>query len=125
MIDGEASGKVLSAAFKVHTALGPGLLEKVYEECLHYELLKIGLQVERQKPMPLVYETVKMDCGCRLDLFVEKSLIVEVKAVEVFNDVHIAQLLTYLRLSNIRLGLLLNFKVVHLCDGIKRIYNKK
>ena len=125
MIDGEVSGKVLNAAFKVHTALGPGLLEKVYEECLCYELLKTGLEVERQKPMPLVYETVKMDCGYRLDLFVEKSLVVEVKAVEVFNDVHTAQLLTYLRLANIKLGLLINFKVVHLRDGIKRIYNNR
>lgn len=96
MNENELSNIVIGLAIKVHSALGPGLLESAYEECLFYEIQKAGLFVEKQKPMPLVYETVKLDCGYRIDLMVEKKLILELKSVEVLNDVHFAQLLTYL-----------------------------
>jgi GxxExxY protein len=109
---------------RVHSALGPGLLESAYEACLHYELTKGGLRVEAQKPLPLVYQTVKLECGYRVDLLVESKLIIEVKAVESLAEIHFAQVLTYLRLSNLRLALLLNFNVVHMKDGIRRIVNK-
>ena len=108
---------------KVHTALGPGLLESAYEECLFYEIAKRDVQVEKQKPMPLIYEAVKMECGYRVDLMVGGKLIVEVKSVEALNDVHLAQVLTYLKLSSCKLGLLLNFKVARMRDGIKRVIN--
>lgn len=108
---------------KVHSALGPGLLESAYEECLFYEIVKQGVHVEKQKPMPLVYEAVRMDCGYRVDLMVGGKLIVEVKSVEALNEVHLAQVLTYLRLSHCKLGLLLNFKVARMRDGIKRVIN--
>jgi len=108
---------------RVHTALGPGLLESAYEACLQYELIKSGLRVEVQKPLPLVYESVKLECGYRVDLLVEGKLIIEVKAVEALAEIHFAQVLTYLRLSNLRLALLLNFNVVHMKDGIRRIVN--
>jgi GxxExxY protein len=113
--------KVLDYAFKVHTALGPGLLESAYEECLFYEISKNGLRVERQKALPLVYEEVKLDAGYRLDLLVEGNVIIEIKAVECFTDVHLAQIITYLRLSKCHRGLLINFNVAHLKDGIKRV----
>jgi GxxExxY protein len=99
------------------------LLEAVYKECLLYELLKIGLRVEKEKPYPLVYDEIKLDCGFRADLVVESKVIVEIKCVDALIDIHKAQLLTYLRLSGCRLGLLLNFKVLHLRDGIKRVVN--
>lgn len=117
----EVSGAVVNASLKIHRALGPGLLESAYEECLHYELLKTGLHVERQKPLPLVYETVKMEIGYRVDLLVERCVIVEVKAVEALNDVHRAQVITYLKLSGCKLGLLINFHVALLKDGIQRL----
>lgn len=106
---------------KVHTALGPGLLESAYEECLSFEFSRAGLRFERQKPMPLVYETVKLDAGYRVDLLVEGQVIIEVKSVEALTDVHTAQVLTYLKLSGCKLGLLINFHVAHLRDGIKRL----
>jgi GxxExxY protein len=108
----------------VHSALGPGLLESAYEACLQYELIKSGLRVEVQKPLPLVYESVKLECGYRVDLLVESKLIIEVKSIEALAEIHFAQVLTYLRLSNLRLALLLNFNVVHMKDGIRRIVNK-
>lgn len=117
----EVSGAVVNASLKIHRALGPGLLESAYEECLYYELLKTGLHVERQKPLPLVYETVKMEIGYRVDLLVERCVIVEVKAVEALNDVHRAQVITYLKLSGCKLGLLINFHVALLKDGIQRL----
>jgi GxxExxY protein len=113
--------KVLDCSFKVHTALGPGLLESAYEECLLYELKKLGLMVEKQKPLPLVYEEVKLDVGYRVDLFVENKIIIEIKSVDALADIHMAQILTYLKLSGCRLGLLINFNVRHLKDGIKRV----
>ena len=99
-------------------------LESSYEECLFYELNKTGLFVEKQKPLPLVYEEVKLDVGYRIDLFVEKKVIIEIKAVETFNDIHLAQVLTYLKLSDCELGLLINFNVTLIKDGFKRVVNK-
>jgi len=123
MNENELSNIVIGLAIKVHSALGPGLLESAYEECLYYETLKSGLLVVRQKPMPLIYESVKLDCGYRIDLMIENKLILELKSIEALNDVHLAQLLTYLKLSNCKLGLLINFNVARLKDGIKRVIN--
>ena len=117
----EVFKKVLDCSFQVHTALGPGLLESAYEECLYYELVNAGLKVEKQKPLPLVYKDVKLDAGYRVDLFVEKSVVVEIKSVEALADIHLAQILTYLKLLGCKLGLLVNFNVRHLKDGIKGV----
>ena len=119
----EISGQVVDAAIKVHSALGPGLLESAYEACLFYELGKRGLSVERQKIQPIVYEGVTIDVGYRMDLFVEGVVVVELKAVERLAPIHEAQLLSYLRLSGSKLGLLLNFNVTRMADGIKRMVN--
>ena len=108
---------------KLHSSLGPGLLESSYQECLYYELIKLDLSVEKQKPLPLIYENVKLDCGYRIDLLVERNVVIEVKAVDMLAPIHLAQILTYLRLSKIRTGLLINFNVVRLKDGIKRVAN--
>ncbi|WP_462319425.1 GxxExxY protein [Marinilabilia sp.] len=113
--------KVLDCSFQVHTALGPGLLESAYEECLYYELTQIGLKVEKQKALPLVYKEVILETGYRIDLIVENSIIIEIKAVDSLSDIHLAQILTYLKLSNCKLGLLVNFNVRHLKEGIKRV----
>ena len=113
--------KVLDCSYRVHTALGPGLLESAYEECLFYEISKTGIYVEKQKPLPLIYEEVKLDNGYRVDILVDQKIIVEIKSVEGLADVHMAQVLTYMKLSNCRLGLLVNFNVKHLRDGIKRL----
>lgn len=121
MNENQKSKIILDCAFKVHTKLGPGLLESAYRECLAYELIKAGLTVEKEKPMPLVYEEIKMDCGYRIDILVEKKVVIELKVVEAFNDVHFAQTLTYMKLSNCKLGLLLNFYTKSLKDGIKRL----
>lgn len=115
------ANRVVNASIKVHKNLGPGLLEGVYETCLYYELNKEGLEVEKQVKLPIVYDGIKLDADLRLDIWVEKSLIVEIKSVEVLLPVHQAQLLTYLKLTNNRLGLLINFNVVLLKQGIKRI----
>jgi GxxExxY protein len=120
--DVERVGKsVLDAAYRVHTALGPGLLESVYETCLAYEIQANGLAVESQVAVPVTYRDVRLEDGLRLDLLVEKCVIVEIKAVETMNPVYEAQLLTYLRLTGTRLGFLINFTVPHLKDGIKRM----
>jgi GxxExxY protein len=108
---------------KVHSALGPGLLESAYQECLCFELLKAGFFVEKQKPMPLVYSQVRLDVGYRVDIMVERRLILEIKSVEALTDIHLAQVLTYLRLANCRLALLMNFNVLHLREGIRRVVN--
>jgi GxxExxY protein len=123
MNENELSKIVVDCIFKVHKNIGPGLLESAYEECLFYELSKTGLLVERQKPLPLFYETIKMEIGYRLDFLVDNKLVIEVKAVEALNDVHKAQVITYLKLSGCKLGLLVNFNVVLIKDGIKRIVN--
>jgi GxxExxY protein len=118
----ERVGKaVLDASFKVHTALGPGLLESVYETCTAFETRESGLQVATQVALPVTYRDIKMDAGLRLDMLVEDCVIVEFKSVETMNPVYDAQLITYLKLTGIRLGFLINFNVVHLKDGIKRI----
>jgi GxxExxY protein len=123
MIENKLSELAIGCAMKVHTALGPGLLESAYEECLYYELCKSNLFVEKQKPMPLIYEDVKLDCGYRIDIMIENKLVLEIKAVEKFNEIHLAQILTYLKLSKCQLGLLLNFNTLHLKNGIKRVIN--
>jgi GxxExxY protein len=124
MTENEISEKILGCAIQVHRELGPGLLESSYEECLYYELIQSGLIAEKQKPLPLVYKDVKLDCGYRIDLLVEKMVIVEVKSVESLNDIHLAQVLTYLKLSKCKLGLLMNFNVILLKSGLKRVVNK-
>jgi GxxExxY protein len=121
--ENELSNIAIGCAIKIHKALGPGLLESAYQACLHYELTQNGLSVEKEKPLPLTYEAVKLECGYRVDLLVENKLIVEVKTVETMHPVHLAQLLTYLKLSNCKLGLLINFNVPLLKDGIKRVIN--
>jgi len=113
--------EVIGAAIEVHRALGPGLLESVYEECLSYELGLRGLHFERQKPLPVVFKEVKLDCGYRLDLLVSNSVVVEIKAIEALLPVHEAQILTYLKLGGWNIGLLINFNVPVLKDGIRRI----
>lgn len=123
MEDNTLTEKVIGCAIQVHRQLGPGLLESIYEECLVYELYKSGLSVERQKAMPVVYDDLRMDAGYRVDLFVEERVIVELKSVETLTDVHLAQLMTYLRLADCRFGLLINFNVVLLKNGLKRVLN--
>ena len=123
MVENDLSQIIIGCAIKVHTALGPGLLESAYEECLYYELVKEGLKVEKQKALPLIYEEIKLEVGYRLDLIVEDKVIIEIKACEGLNDVHLAQVLTYLKLSNVKLGLLINFNVTRVKDGIKRVVN--
>lgn len=123
MTENELSHKIIGCAMKVHTALGPGLLEKAYEECLFFELKQAGVEVSKQKSLPLLYGDVVLDVGYRLDLWVENKVVVEIKAVDAFNAVHLAQVLTYLKLSKCKLGLLINFNVCSLRDGIRRLVN--
>ena len=113
--------QILKYAFKVHTELGPGLLESSYKECLFYVLNKNGIYTEKEKALPLIYEEIKMEIGYRVDLMVEHKVIVEIKTVEAFAEVHTAQVLTYLKLSGCKVGLLLNFHTAHLKNGIKRL----
>jgi len=114
---------IISAAIDVHRALGPGLLESAYEACLAFELAERGLKIERQKPLPVIYRQVKLDCGYRLDLLVEEAVIVEVKTVDRIAPIHKAQLLSYLRLSGRKVGLLMNFNVEVLKNGVVRLVN--
>ena len=123
MNENDISGKIIGCAISVHKALGPGLLESAYEECLIFELKEAGLKVEQQKPLPVVYREVKLEAGYRVDLLVENQVVVELKSVDALNDVHTAQVLTYLKLSGCKLGLLINFNVFKLVDGIKRYKN--
>ena len=123
MTENEISKQIVDAAFKIHIRLGPGLLESVYEAVLAYELRKRGLRVERQKVIPVVYEEVRLDEGFRADLVVEDKVIIELKSVEAIARVHKKQVLTYLRLSNLRLGLLINFGEELIKDGISRVVN--
>jgi len=122
-VENDLATEVIGSAITIHRALGPGLLESAYKECLFYELISKGLYVEKEKPLPLIYKEIKMDCGYRLDLLVENKIIVEVKAVEALNDVHLAQVLTYLKVSGCKLGLLMNFNVLKVKDGVRRIIN--
>jgi GxxExxY protein len=123
MSHNDLSYKIIGSAYKVHRKLGPGLLESTYEICIMYELMKLGYKVERQKPIPLIYDEIKLEVGYRIDLLVEGIIIIEIKSVESIAPVHVAQLLTYLRLTEIQLGLLINFNVALLKDGIKRVVN--
>lgn len=123
MSDFELTNIVIGMSIDVHSASGPGLLESVYQECLYYKLNEAGLKVEKEKPIPVVFENVKLDCGFRLDLLIEDSLVIECKSVKSLEDIHLAQMLTYLKLGNFKLGLLMNFNVLLLKDGIKRVRN--
>lgn len=123
MFENEITEQVISAAIKVHKTLGPGLLESAYESCLYFEIFQRGLFVERQKPIPVVYAEVKLDCGYRADLVVERKVIVEIKSVEALNEIHLMQAITHLRLLDLRVGLLINFNVVRLSAGLRRVVN--
>jgi GxxExxY protein len=123
MNENELATKIIGASIDVHRALGPGLLESAYKECLFYKLIKSKYFAEKEKPIPLVFEEIKLDCGYRLDILVERKLVIEIKSVDNLNDIHFAQVLTYLRLGNFKLGLLINFNVIRLKEGIKRVIN--
>lgn len=123
MQNNEITEHIIGCAIRVHRNLGPGLLESVYVNCLILEFNRKGLRYEREKPVPILYEGEKLDCGFRLDLLVEDRIIVEAKAIEELDDIHVSQLLTYLRLTDKKLGLLINFNVTLLKDGIKRVKN--
>lgn len=114
---------IFDLGLKIHRNLGPGLLESAYEECLFYEIRKLGLKVEKQKALPLIYEEVNLEVGYRIDLLVENKLIIEVKSVEALNDIHLAQVLTYLKLSGCKLGLLINFNINLFKNGVRRVIN--
>jgi GxxExxY protein len=117
----QVTEKIIGAAINVHRALGPGLLESAYEACLAFELVEGGLKVEQQKPIPVIYKTVRLDCGYRLDLLVNNIVIVEIKSVDHMMPIHEAQLLSYLKLSGCKVGLLINFNVKMLKEGIRRL----
>ena len=121
--ENDISGKIIGAAIEVHRKLGPGLLESAYEECLCCEMALRGIKFERQVPLPLNYKGVDLDCGYRLDLLVEDKVIIELKSIETLEPIHDAQLLTYLRLRDAWLGLIINFNVIMLKDGVKRLVN--
>ena len=123
MTENDLAYKIIGLAVEVHNALGPGLLESAYQECLYYKINKEGLEVQKEKAIPLIYEEVKLDCGYRIDLLVENKLVIEIKSVETLNDIHLAQTLTYLKLGSYKLGLLMNFNTLLLKSGIKRIIN--
>ncbi|MGI8951442.1 MAG: GxxExxY protein [Chitinophagaceae bacterium] len=123
LTENELSSIIIGEAIYIHRALGPGLLESVYKECLYFRLIKKELFVIKERPIPLVFEEIKMECGYRADLIVENKVIIEVKCVDILADIHKAQTLTYLRLTNLKLGILINFNVILLKDGIKRIVN--
>jgi GxxExxY protein len=114
---------VVHSALQVHRELGPGLLESSYQSCLAYELHSKGLSVEKEVSLPLIYKNIKLDCGYRLDLWIEGRVILEIKAVDMLNDVHLAQILTYLKLTDNKLGYLLNFNVTRIKRGIRRVVN--
>jgi GxxExxY protein len=119
----QITGRIIGAAIEVHKTLGPGLLESAYEACLAYELRQLGYKVEQQKPLPIIYKDVKLDCGYRLDMVVEDLVIIEIKAIEQLAPIHDAQVISYLRLADKRVGLLINFHVSLLKNGVKRIVN--
>ncbi len=120
MIENLITEKIIGCAIEVHKQLGPGLLESAYEECLYYELINSGLEVKKQLALPLVYKEIKLDAGYRIDLLVENKVIVEIKSVDALAEIHKAQLMTYMKLANIKVGLLMNFNVTKLKDGIVR-----
>lgn len=112
--------KIIGCAIEVHRNLGPGLLESAYEECLVFELMKEGLKVDRQKPVPVIYKDIKLECGYRIDVLVENQVVIELKVVDAINPVHEAQILTYMKFANKNIGLLINFNVTVLKNGLKR-----
>jgi GxxExxY protein len=124
MNENELSNKIIGIAINIHNSLGPGLLESAYKECLYYRLKKEGFYVEKEKQMPLMYDEVKLDCGYRIDILVERKVVIEIKSVESLNEVHFAQTLTYMKLGKYKLGLLINFNVYTLKEGIRRIANQ-
>jgi len=123
MIENELSKIAFDAGMKIHKELGPGLLKSAYVECLEYELQKYGFLIEKNKTLPLIYKDLILDAGYRIDLLIEKKLIIEVKSVEALNDLHLAQVLTYLKLSGCKLGLLINFNIVLYKYGVKKVIN--
>jgi GxxExxY protein len=123
MTENELSKTVIGCCIEVHRILGPGLLESAYRECLHYELRAANLDVQKEKPMPLIYKEIRLDHGYRMDLLVDNNLVVEIKTVEVLTDIHLAQMLTYLKLGDFKLGLLVNFHVSMLKNGLRRVIN--
>ena len=123
MKENEITEIIIGCALKVHSKLGPGLLESAYEACLYHELSKTKLFIERQKPIPLVYDEIKLDCGYRCDMMVNNSIIVEIKTVESIVDIHLSQVLTYLKQTNCKVGLLINFNVKNLKHGLRRVVN--
>ena len=123
MTENEIAKLIVNAAYQVHVELGPGLLESAYETCLVYELVNAGLQVSNQIDLPVYYKDVKLNCNYRMDILVERKVIIEVKAVSILKKVHLAQTITYLKLSNCKLGLLINFNEAKIKDGIKRVIN--
>ena len=124
MTENEISNQIIRRAIELHKLLGPGLLESAYKECLFYELQKVGIYVEKEKPIPLIYNNVKLECGYRIDILVEKKVVIEIKSIEALNEIHLAQTLTYMKLGDYKLGLFINFNVVLLKNGIKRVVNK-
>ncbi len=123
MTENQIAYKIIGAAIEVHKTLGPGLLEKAYQECLFYKLNQIGLKVEKEKAMPLVFEEITLECGYRIDILAEDKVVIELKSVDALNEIHMAQTLTYMKLGNYKLGLLINFNVTSLKQGIRRIVN--
>ncbi len=123
MFENDIAKKVIDLSFKIHKNLGPGLLENVYQNCLVYELQKLGYRVEKEKALPVIYETIKMECGYRVDILIENRVVIEVKSTSSLLDIHLAQLLTYLKIGKFKLGLLINFNSPLLKDGIKRVIN--
>lgn len=123
MTENQIGKIVVDCAFKVHQVLGPGLLESTYEACLLFELTEAGLKAEPQKALPVIYKDVRLDIGYRIDILVENKVVIELKSVEVLNDIHMAQIITYLKLSDCKLGYLINFNVKYFKEGIKRVVN--
>lgn len=123
MTENEISNIVIGIAIEIHKKLGPGLLENVYKECLFYKIKQRGLLVEKEKAIPLIFEEIQLDCGYRIDLLVENKFLIEIKTVESFSVNHLAQTLTYLKLGNYKLGLLINFNETLLKNGIRRVIN--
>jgi GxxExxY protein len=123
MTENEIANKIVGIALEVHKVLGPGLLESAYKECLAFKLQEMGFNIHEEKPMPLIFEEVKLECGYRIDILVENKVVIEIKSVEGLNDIHLAQILTYMKLGNYKLGLLINFNVSLLKNGIKRVIN--
>ncbi|MDF1698486.1 MAG: GxxExxY protein [Saprospiraceae bacterium] len=125
MTQNEIASVVFESALKIHRRLGPGLVESVYKECMYYEIKERGLHVEKQKGMPLIYEDIQFEVGYLMDLYIENQFVVEIKSIDTLHDVHLSQILTYLRLSESSLGMLINFNVPLIKDGVKRVINNK